>query len=62
MARKYLTPDRLTIVVVGDQKSLREPLAKLAPVDLRDLEGEPIASPTAAGNTPEPTGKPDAND
>jgi predicted Zn-dependent peptidase len=57
VARKYLTPDRLTIVVVGDQKSLRVPLEKLAPVEARDLEGEPIAAPapaapTAAGGAP----------
>jgi zinc protease len=41
-ARKYLDPSRLSIVVVGDRKSLREPLAKLATVEVRDLEGEPI--------------------
>jgi predicted Zn-dependent peptidase len=48
VARKYLTPDKLTIVVVGDEKSLHEPLAKLAPVELRDLEGEPVAAPATA--------------
>ena len=42
VARKYFDPSHLTVVVVGDRKSLREPLAKLAPVELRDLEGEPI--------------------
>ena len=35
----------LTIVVVGDKKTLAEPLAKLAPVELRDLDGDPIADP-----------------
>jgi zinc protease len=44
VARKYLDPNRLTIVVVGDKKTLAEPLGKLAPVEVRDLEGEPIAS------------------
>jgi predicted Zn-dependent peptidase len=44
MARKYLTPDRMTIVVVGDEKSNRTSLEKLAPVEIRDLEGEPVAA------------------
>ncbi len=49
VARKYLLPDRLSVVVVGDQKSSREGLAKLAPVELRDLEGNPIkGEPSAA--------------
>jgi predicted Zn-dependent peptidase len=43
VARKYLDPGRLSIVVVGDKKSLLDPLAKLGPVELRDLDGEPIA-------------------
>ncbi len=43
VARKYLDPGRLAIVVVGDRKSIEAPLAKLAPVELRDLEGDPIA-------------------
>jgi zinc protease len=42
VARKYFDPNRYTIVVVGDKKTLREPLAKLAPVEIRDLEGEPV--------------------
>ena len=45
VARKYIDPNHLTIVVVGDKKTLAEPLGKLAPVEVRDLEGEPIASP-----------------
>ena len=40
VARKYLDPNHLTIVVVGDRKTLAEPLAKLAPVEVRDLDGE----------------------
>jgi zinc protease len=44
VARKYLDPNRLTIVVVGDRKTLAEPLAKLAPVEDRDLEGNPLSS------------------
>jgi zinc protease len=42
VARKYLDPNHLTIVVVGDRKTLAEPLAKLAPVETRDLDGNPI--------------------
>ena len=40
----YLHPNRLTIVVVGDRKTLAEPLAKLAPVEDRDLDGNPLTS------------------
>jgi zinc protease len=43
VARRYLDPGRLAIVVVGDQKTLAEPLAKIAPVEVRDLEGNPLA-------------------
>jgi zinc protease len=50
VARKYLDPAHLTIVVVGDRKSIEGPLAKLAPVELRDLDGDPLPSP-AADNT-----------
>ena len=45
VARKYIDPGRLTIVVVGDKKTLAEPLGKIAAVEVRDLEGEPIANP-----------------
>jgi zinc protease len=49
VARKYLEPGKLTIVVVGDETSLKEPLAKLGPVELRDVEGNPVtAAPPAA--------------
>jgi zinc protease len=51
VARKYLDPNHLAIVVVGDRKSIEAPLAKLAPVELRDLDGEPIAAVTP-GNPP----------
>jgi len=42
VARKYLDPNHLTIVVVGDKKTLAEPLAKVAPVENRDLDGNPL--------------------
>jgi zinc protease len=41
-ARKYLDPGKLTIVVVGDAKSLAGPLAKRGPVELRDVEGNAL--------------------
>ena len=44
VARKYLDPNHLTIVVVGDRKTLSEPLAKLAPLEDRDLDGNPLSS------------------
>jgi zinc protease len=47
VARKYLDPSHLTVVVVGDRKSIEGPLAKLAPVELRDLDGEPITAGAA---------------
>jgi predicted Zn-dependent peptidase len=43
VARKYLDPGHLTIVVVGDRNSTEAPLGKLAPVEVRDLDGEPLA-------------------
>jgi zinc protease len=44
VARKYLDPNHLTIVVVGDRKTLAEPLGKVAPLEERDLDGNPLAS------------------
>src|SRR4029077_16130456 len=48
MARKYLTSDKLSIVVVGGQKSLEDGLSKIAPVELRDLEGNLLPTPVAS--------------
>ncbi|HVZ74765.1 MAG TPA: pitrilysin family protein [Polyangia bacterium] len=56
IARKILTPDNLTIVVVGDEKSLRDKLEKIAPVELRDVEGNPIAAAAPAAAPPSPGG------
>ncbi|MDB4982591.1 MAG: putative Zn-dependent peptidase [Myxococcales bacterium] len=55
VARKYLLPDRLTIVVVGDATSLRDKLEKIAPVELRDVEGNPLPSAEPPKPAP-PTG------
>ena len=48
MARKYLSSDKLSIVVVGDQKSVKDGLSKIAPVELRDLEGNLLPVPVAS--------------
>jgi len=57
VARKYLDPGRLSIVVVGDQKTLQEPLGKIAPVEVRDVEGNPIALVPPGSEPPAPAAK-----
>ena len=42
MARKYFRPDNLLIVVVGDRTSNEAALRKIAEVERRDLDGNPI--------------------
>jgi len=42
MAQKYLQPEHLAIVVVGDRASNQEALGKIANVQLRDTEGNPV--------------------
>jgi zinc protease len=42
-ARKYFRPENLLVVVVGDRKSLAAPLGKLGTVEIRDLDGNPVA-------------------
>lgn len=42
MARKYLLPEHLAIVVVGDRASNAESLGKIAPVELRDADGNRV--------------------
>jgi len=39
MARKYLAPERLQVVAVGDPEKVAEPLKKLGPVDTYDTDG-----------------------
>ena len=51
VARKYLDPGKLTIVVVGDAKSLKDPLAKRGPVELRDVEGNPLPATASTAAT-----------
>jgi predicted Zn-dependent peptidase len=54
MAQKYLNSERLAIVVVGDQKANEGALRKIAELELRDLDGNPVAA-TAAVEKPAAT-------
>lgn len=47
VAAEHLAVDRAAIVVVGDRASQEKALAQIAPVELRDLEGAPVADPKA---------------
>jgi predicted Zn-dependent peptidase len=42
VAQKFLGTDRMVIVVVGDRASQEGPLAKLATVEIRDVEGNVV--------------------
>ncbi|HJX66668.1 MAG TPA: pitrilysin family protein [Polyangia bacterium] len=42
MAQKYLRPDHMVIVVVGDRTSIEASLRRIGEVELRDLDGAPI--------------------
>jgi len=53
VAGKVLKLDKMTIVVVGDRSSNEAALGALAPVELRDLDGNPVAP---EGKAPESTG------
>ncbi|MGA2181389.1 MAG: pitrilysin family protein [Bryobacteraceae bacterium] len=46
VAQKYLNPDSLQVVAVGDAAKIREALAKFAPVEVRDAQGK-IETPPA---------------
>jgi zinc protease len=41
-AQKYLRPDNLVIVVVGDRASIEASLRRIGEVELRDLDGTPL--------------------
>jgi predicted Zn-dependent peptidase len=41
-AQRYLRPDNLVVVVVGDRTAIEASLRKIADVELRDLDGAPI--------------------
>jgi hypothetical protein len=48
VARKYIDPDHLAIVIVGDAKEIEAPLkaTKIAPIVHLDLDGNPVAKGT----------------
>lgn len=50
-AQKYIDPDHLSIIIVGDRKTIEDPLraTKVAPVVLVDIDGNPLP-----GQTPVP--------
>jgi zinc protease len=47
VANKYIDPDHLAIVIVGDRKQIEAPLKAtgIAPVVLLDVNGDPVAVP-----------------
>jgi predicted Zn-dependent peptidase len=47
MAMKYLLPEKMVIVVVGDRKTNEPLLRKIADVELRTVDGDAVAAPTA---------------
>jgi zinc protease len=54
-AQRFLSGDRLAIIVVGDRASQEVALRKLAPLEIRDLDGAPLAatpSPKDVGPRP----------
>jgi zinc protease len=48
VAQKFLSTNKMLIVVVGDRLTQEGPLAKLGPIEVRDLDGNPVGSPPAA--------------
>ena len=44
VARKYVRPDRFTVIVVGDVATIRPAIEalKLGPVSVRDMTGKPV--------------------
>jgi len=48
VANKYLTPDKMAIVIVGDKSSIEPGLKQLGmPITMLDTEGNMIAAQTA---------------
>jgi len=50
MAQKYLSTEHMAIVVVGDQKANEAALRKIADLELRDLEGNPLPATASASS------------
>ena len=56
VGEKYLRTQQMTVVVVGDRASQEPALTKLAPVELRDLDGNPVpAAGATSAAVPAPT-------
>jgi predicted Zn-dependent peptidase len=51
VARKYINPDALQIVAVGDANKVKDVLEKYGPVELYDTDGKPVAAKAAAGSS-----------
>ena len=47
VARKYIVPETLQIVAVGDAAKIREGMAKFGPVEVRDAQGKIETTPAA---------------
>ena len=56
VAQRFLLTDKKVIVVVGDRASNETPLGKLAPVELRDLDGNLVTAPKPGATTGAKTG------
>lgn len=55
VAKKYVTPDKLAVLVVGNEKDFERPLSSLGTVTPIDITiPEPGAAPRSAGSAPPP--------
>jgi predicted Zn-dependent peptidase len=51
IAQKYLDPERLQIVAVGDAAKIKSVLEKYGPVEVYDMEGNPAAAKASAATS-----------
>ena len=51
VAQRYLLNDKFVIVVVGDRATQEVALKRLGPVEVRDLDGNPLIAPAPAAPT-----------
>jgi hypothetical protein len=54
VARKYIDPEHLTILIVGDRAKIEGPLAAthIAPIVVLDVNGNPVQTRTTTGHPP----------
>lgn len=57
VAQKFLLNDKLVIVVVGDRATQEAPLKRLGPIELRDLDGNPVVAHAPAKDASAPGAK-----